>query len=53
MREDEDLMSKLYPIYRNLEGFLKEWEKVDLSDYELKLAREKEEVKEKKELKRF
>ena len=47
VQQDDELMSNLYPIYTNLECFLTEEQKVDLSFYEEKVASEEEAKKDK------
>ena len=46
IQQDGELISKLYPIYKEIRCFLTEEQKVDLSFYEEKLAREEEAKKE-------
>ena len=51
VQQDYELMSKLYPIYKEIECFLKKEQKVDLSEYEKKVAREEAQAREKEEIK--
>ena len=44
VQQDDELMSKLYPIYEEIECFLTEKQKVDLSVYKARISKEKEEV---------
>ena len=51
VQQDDGVMSKLYPIYKEMKRFLTEDQKVDLSYYEEKVARKEAQAREKEEIK--